>query len=225
MILEVKDIKKKYGKKEVLNGVSFEMDSPCILSLFGSNGTGKTTLVSIIAGLLKQNEGSVTLYGIDSVKNRKAFQKMIGLVSQEIALYEELSGKDNISLFAKLYHLDKKQETLRVNELKELLNLTDEDLKTKVGKMSGGMRRKINLATSLLNNPKLLLLDEPTANLDYDSEKQIMDAVKKLSQSICVILITHSLDTVKKYCDRICVLSNGVVAKDTTAEEFLAGTL
>lgn len=209
-ILEVKDVSKKYGKKQVLSGVSFDIEEGDIFGLIGPNGAGKSTLINIITGILDPLNGEVLIGGYSIKKKPIEAKKLIGLVPQELALSEDISAIDNLNFFASLYGLSGKKLKEAVNEALEVVGLTEKK-KEKVKKFSGGMKRRLNLAAAIMHKPRLLILDEPTVGIDPQSRNNIFEYLRKVnSQDKTTILYTsHYMEEVEELCKNIFVIDEG----------------
>ena len=209
-ILEVKDVSKKYGKKQVLSGVSFDIEEGDIFGLIGPNGAGKSTLINIITGILDPLNGEVLIGGQSIKKKPIEAKRLIGLVPQELALSEDISAIDNLNFFASLYGLSGKKLKEAVNEALEVVGLTEKK-KEKVKKFSGGMKRRLNLAAAIMHKPRLLILDEPTVGIDPQSRNNIFEYLRKVnSQDKTTILYTsHYMEEVEELCKNIFVIDEG----------------
>lgn len=209
-ILEVKDVSKKYGKKQVLSGVSFDIEEGDIFGLIGPNGAGKSTLINIITGILDPLNGEVLIGGHSIKKKPIEAKRLIGLVPQELALSEDISAIDNLNFFASLYGLSGKKLKEAVNEALEVVGLTKKK-KEKVKKFSGGMKRRLNLAAAIMHKPRLLILDEPTVGIDPQSRNNIFEYLRKVnSQDKTTILYTsHYMEEVEELCKNIFVIDEG----------------
>ena len=216
IILQVQGIEKAYGKRSILQNVSFELKEGEILGVVGENGTGKSTLLSILATIQKPHGGSIYFYGKDIAKKKRAYRKQMGYVPQEIALFEELSGKDNLKFFGKIYHVPVKELEERIKEICEITGFSPTDLQRPVAEYSGGMKRKINIGAALLHRPKLLLLDEPVANLDEAAEEQVLCALKCLAaQGTSIVYVGHQIEKMEQFCSQIYFIKNGKVVRNT----------
>ncbi len=209
-ILEVKDVSKKYGKKQVLSGVSFDIEEGDMFGLIGPNGAGKSTLINIITGILDPLNGEVLIGGHSIKKKPIEAKRLIGLVPQELALSEDISAIDNLNFFASLYGLSGKKLKEAVNEALEVAGLTEKK-KEKVKKFSGGMKRRLNLAAAIMHKPRLLILDEPTVGIDPQSRNNIFEYLRKVnSQDKTTILYTsHYMEEVEELCKNIFVIDEG----------------
>ena len=215
-MLEVKGITKSYGKLIAVTGVSFRADSGETIGLLGPNGAGKTTTVSIIAGLLSPDLGEVLIEGKQVKSDTDPVKLKVGLVPQDMALYDQLTARDNLTFFAALYSLAGAKARRAIDEALDLVALSDR-AGDKVGTFSGGMKRRLNLAAALLHDPQILLLDEPTVGVDPQSRNAIfenLEALKKRGKTL--IYTTHYMEEAERLCDRIVIVDHGkVVANDT----------
>ncbi len=210
VILQAVELTKSYGKQAVLQRLSFALKEGEILGVAGENGAGKSTLLSLLAMIQKPRSGKILFYGKDVFTIKRQYQDSLGYVPQEIALFEELSGLDNLRFFGKSYHIPKTELENRIREVCVILNFPEEELKKPVSQYSGGMRRKINIGAALLHQPKLLLLDEPVANLDEKTEEQVLITIKKLAkQGTAIVYVGHRKKEMEQLCDRICVIEKG----------------
>ena len=209
-VLSVKNLSKSFGGLKAVADVSFEIRPGEIFGLLGPNGAGKTTSISMICGLLAQDSGSVSVCGKDTAAHPVHAKQSMGVVPQEIALYEELSAEENLQFWGRLAGLSSQAATVRVAEVLEQLALT-ERRKDAVRTYSGGMKRRVNLGCALLHNPALLLLDEPTVGIDPQARANILDFVKQLAagQGTGVLYTTHYLDEAETLCDRVGIIDQG----------------
>lgn len=221
IIVSIKDVFKKYPNAEIpaLNHLNLEIKSGKITGLLGVNGAGKTTTISILFGLLKQDSGSAKVFGLDAHKDSDAIKRLVGLVPQQIALYPELSAKENLLYFGSLYQIEKQTLKQRVNDLLEDFGLTDAANK-RVKHYSGGMKRRANIIAGLLHEPKLVILDEPTAGVDIHSKSLILDYLKKYNAlGNTIIYTSHQLEEADKICDEIAILGDGkLIIHDSVAQ-------
>lgn len=198
-MLKIKSLGKNYGAKEVFTNINCHIKQGEIIGLVGENGAGKSTLLHIIATLQKQSTGQLFLDGLDYKTDMKKIRQQIGFVPQEISLWEHLTVEENMLFFEKLSWKRKKKEQLR--QLCLEMNLTE--WKESVTTLSGGTKRKLNLAVSLIHDPKLLLLDEPTVGIDLKSKQEIAHYLKMLAQErqVTIIYISHDMDEIMNLCD------------------------
>lgn len=222
-VLTVEALGKKYGRHWAVREVCFSLDRGDILGVVGENGAGKSTLLSMLATLAAPSEGCISFFGEDIFKQKKTYRTRIGYVPQEIALFEELSGYDNLEFFAKACQVPKEQIAERIENVCRITCFPEEALKKRLSEYSGGMKRKINISAALLHEPELLLLDEPTANLDFASEEQIVDAIRSLAESgVTVIYVGHQLELTEQLCNKFCLLKGGKQLLFDTMKEGLA---
>lgn len=205
----VKDITKRYGDKTVLNNISFHIKRGEIFGLIGPNGAGKSTLIKIMTGLVKQDHGEIAVDGMDFQKHAIRIKEKLGVVPQDIALIESVSGQNNLEYFARLYGLRGKTMKSKVDEVLSLTGLT-EHRKKKVKTYSGGMKRRLNLAAAIMHRPEYLILDEPTVGVDPQSRNAIFDYVKQMNREGTTVLYTsHYMEEVEALCDNIFILDLG----------------
>jgi len=217
-MLEVNGLTKSYGKLVAVNGVSFRADAGKTIGLLGPNGAGKTTTVSIIAGLLSPDSGEVLIEGKQVKNDTDPVKRKIGLVPQDMALYDQLTARDNLTFFAALYSISGAKAKQAIDAALHLVGLSDRAA-DKVKTFSGGMKRRLNLAAALLHDPQILLLDEPTVGVDPQSRNAIFDnleALKKLGKTL--IYTTHYMEEAERLCDRIVIIDHGKVIADDTLQ-------
>ena len=215
--IQVQGLKKSFKKLEVLRGVDFDVARGSIFALLGSNGAGKTTVVRILATLLKADEGTTTVNGFDVATHATDVRESISLTGQFAAVDDILSGRENLVLIARLRHL--KAPGTRADGLLERFALTEAAAR-KVSTYSGGMRRRLDIAMSLIGNPPVIFLDEPTTGLDPQGRIEVWRAVKELAQhGTTVLLTTQYLDEAEELADRIAILHEGrIIVNGTLAE-------
>src|SRR5271167_1066965 len=217
-MLEVNGLTKSYGKLTAVNGVSFHADYGETIGLLGPNGAGKTTTVSIIAGLLNPDSGEVRIEGKQVKSDTDPVKLKIGLVPQDMALYDQLSARDNLTFFAALYSIAGARAKHAIDEALNLVALSDR-AGDKVGTFSGGMKRRLNLAAALLHDPQILLLDEPTVGVDPQSRNAIFDNLETLKKrGKTLIYTTHYMEEAERLCDRIVIIDHGRVIADDTLQ-------
>ena len=215
-MLEARNLHKTYRDLVAVDGVSLVAGAGETVGLLGPNGAGKTTTVSIIAGLIRPNRGEVLIEGRTLAGDTDPIKRRIGLVPQDLALYDELPARDNLALFGALYGLDRSTLKRAMAEVLELVGLADR-AKDKVGTFSGGMKRRLNLAAALMHDPQILLLDEPTVGVDPQSRNAIFENLETLkSRGKTLIYTTHYMEEAERLCDRIVIIDHGkVIANDT----------
>ena len=215
-MLEVKSLKKSYGNILAVDGVSLRAGVGETVGLLGPNGAGKTTTVSLIAGLLHPDSGEVLIEGRRLSGDTDPIKRKIGLVPQDIALYDELSAYDNLAFFGALYDLRGAPAKRAMGEALDLVGLADR-AKDKVKTFSGGMKRRLNLAAALMHDPQILLLDEPTVGVDPQSRNAIFDNLETLKKRGKTLLYTtHYMEEAERLCDRVIIIDHGRVIADDT---------
>ncbi len=221
-ILQAKGLVKAYDELTAVNGVSFGIDAGETFGLLGPNGAGKTTAISMVAGLLRPDAGEVTVAGERIVTNSTVGKGAIGLVPQELAIYPDLTGEENLTFFGRLYGMGGRDLMTRVDQVLEVIGLVDRrgDL-TK--EFSGGMQRRLNIGIGLLHEPKLLILDEPTVGVDPQSRNAILESVEHLSDlGLAVLYTTHYMEEAERLCDRVAVIDEGSVKAEGTRRELVS---
>ena len=222
-VLSVERLSKSFGEITAVSDVTLHIDAGEIFGLLGPNGAGKTTTISMICGLLAPDNGKVFINGQDFSVDPGAAQRSMGVVPQEVALYEELSAEENLRFWGKLAGLSSQAATVRAAEVLEELNLTGRR-KDAVRTYSGGMKRRINIGCALLHEPKLLLLDEPTVGIDPQARAKILEFVKNLAKrGTGVLYTTHYLEEAETLCDRIGIIDEGKLLADGTLSELQDG--
>lgn len=211
-MLQVTDLSKNYGANTILDEVSFSIAAGEIIGLVGENGAGKSTLLNILATLQRPSKGSITLDGRTYQKHTKEIRKQIGFVPQDIAVWEEFSVEENMNFFEKLAWQKKSKELLRQLCLDMKLEKWKEPVKT----LSGGMKRKLNLAISLIHDPQILLLDEPTVGIDLKSRKEIGTYLQEqsLKENKTIIYTSHDMDEINQLCHRVICIGDDPFYKD-----------
>ena len=222
-MLEIKDLKKSYKGKAAVDGVSLTVERGQLLGVIGQNGAGKSTLMSMIATLIQPDGGSITWDGVNLVDHPGQIRAKLGYVPQDIALYEKLSGLDNMKFWGKESSVPGDRLKERIREVCEDINFDEAMLKKKVCNYSGGMKRRLNIGVALLHDPELILLDEPTAGIDIDSGKMVQNAIARLrDRGKAIIYIGHYLEEIKELATHICILNEGKIAALGKKEELLA---
>jgi len=215
-ILIAQDLKKSFGEFEAVKGVSLQVARGEVFGLLGPNGAGKTTTISMLTGLLEPTGGTVTVDGLDLKKNTNAVKAKLGLVPQELALYPTLSARQNLTFFGRIYGLKGKELRQRVDEVLEMIRLT-ERADNPVEDYSGGMKRRVNIGAGLLHKPQILFLDEPTVGVDPQSRNAIFESVEALNRAgMSVIYTTHYMEEAQRLCHRVAIVDEGkLIALDT----------
>ena len=218
-VIRLEQLSKHYGSVQALAGVSLEVPAGCLYGLLGPNGAGKTTVLRILCTLLAPDQGSVFIAGIDALADPRLARQQLGYVAQEVAIDKILTGRELLELQASLYHLPRGQRQRRIAELSELLSM-DDWLDRRCGTYSGGMRRRLDLASGLLHSPAVLVLDEPTVGLDIESRTALWQVLQQLRDGGTTILLSsHYLEEVDALADRLAILDGGqVIAEGSPAE-------
>jgi len=218
-MIEVEQLRKSYGDLTAVDGVSFTAQPGEIFGLLGPNGAGKTTTISCICGLLTPTAGRIRVMGHDVVLDGRAARGVLGVVPQEIALYDELSARENLAYWGGAQGLRNPLLRERIQKVLEVTGLQDR-ANEPIKRFSGGMKRRLNLACSIVHNPKVLLLDEPTAGVDPQSRARLLDLVRAEAQSgTCVLYTTHYMEEAEALCDRLAIMDHGrIIAAGTLAE-------
>lgn len=220
----VEDVYKAYGNVKALNGVSLSVREGKIFGLLGPNGAGKTTLVRILTTLLKPDAGHVEVAGIDVVKDPMALRQVIGLAGQYPAVDEQLTGRENLVMVGQLYHFSRQEAKKRAQELMERFSLTDAADRT-IKTYSGGMRRRLDLAASIVARPKVLFLDEPTAGVDPVSRREFWDLLYNLTQAgITIFVTTHYMDEAE-HCEQVSFIYFGNIIAHGTPQSIVQNTI
>lgn len=216
--IQVRGIRKSFKDLEVLRGVDFDVAPGSIFALLGSNGAGKTTVVRILSTLLKSDAGTASVHGFDVASAPNDVRESISLTGQFAAVDEVLTGRENLILIAKLRHL--KNSGQIADDMLARFSLTDAGGR-KAGEYSGGMRRRLDIAMSLVGNPPVIFLDEPTTGLDPQSRIEVWDTVRALAKNgTTVLLTTQYLDEAEQLADRIAILHKGIIIQNGTLDEL-----
>lgn len=215
-IIETKGLTKQYGSLMVVKNLNIAVHRGEIFGLLGPNGAGKTTTISILTCLLEPSEGSAMVAGYGIGISPKAVKQRIGLVPQELALYPTLSARDNLRYFGGIYGLHGKSLRERIDQVLEMVGLTDRG-SSAVKTLSGGMKRRLNIAAGLLHNPEILFLDEPTVGVDPQSRNAIFNYIERLrDENMTIIYTTHYMEEAERLCDRVAIIDEGrIIALDT----------
>ena len=215
-VLEVSDVRKRYGATVALDGVSLTVEAGELFGLLGPNGAGKTTLIKIVCGLTDADSGAVRLFGQPFSRSRRDLRRLIGIGTQDLAIYPDLSARENLRFFGKLYGLGGDELESRIKTVLAAVGLT-ERAGDRAGTFSGGMKRRLNLAAAVVPGPRILFLDEPTTGVDPQSRNHIFQQVRALNAAgMTVIYTSHYMEEVQLLCRRIAILDNGrLLASDT----------
>ncbi len=218
-ILTTNNLEKRFGNFQAVKGISFSVLRGEIFSLLGPNGAGKTTTISMLSCLIEPTAGSATNSGYAIPQESLRVREVIGVVPQEIALYDTLSAHNNLVFWGRMYGMGGKELDRRIDEVLEQVNLSDR-AKDRVATFSGGMKRRINIAAGLLHRPQLLFMDEPTVGIDPQSRRRILDMVKELrDQGMTILYTTHYMEEAEELSDRVGIIDQGeLIALGTQAE-------
>lgn len=221
MLASMKNVIKRYGDQTVVDHLDLDVIEGEVLGLLGPNGAGKSTAINMLCGLINADAGEVMLFGQkQSVKNLDA-RRSLGLVTQDITLFSQLSVVENLRYIGGLYGLRGPELKERIKEVLKFIDLADH-VKKKPKQLSGGMQRRLNIGCALMHRPKLLIMDEPTVGIDPQSRNHILDSVKKLAeQGTTVIYTSHYMEEVQSVCNRIVIMDNGHIIAEGTAEELI----
>lgn len=221
-ILEVKQLTKDFGEFTAVNSVDFTIEKGEIFGFLGPNGAGKTSTINMLTGLSRPTSGSITLSGVDCVKNIKQAQQRMGIVPDESNLYEEMSGFENLTFCASLYGMEKAKRERRASELLEEFGLADTGKKP-FKAYSKGMKRKLTIAAGIIHEPEILFLDEPTTGIDVESARQIRKLISTLNaKGTTIFLTTHYIEEAERLCRRIGFIVGGRIIKIGTIEELMS---
>jgi ABC-2 type transport system ATP-binding protein len=221
-MIQVHDLRKTFGDVKALDGVSFAVPEGTIYGLLGPNGAGKSTTISILAGLVAPTSGRASVAGHDVTEDGAAARRALGLVPQEVVLYEELNARENLEFFGGLYGLRGSGLRDRVNELLAAIDLGDH-AKRAVEKYSGGMKRRLNMACGLVHRPRVLLLDEPTVGIDPQARLHILEMVRAIvREGTTILYTTHYLHEAEELCQRVAIIDHGRILADGTLDDLRA---
>lgn len=220
MIIRIDNLIKRYQDNVAIDHLSLDIEEGEIFGLLGPNGAGKTTLINSILGLTKTDEGTIKIFGRDFKGDEKEIKKQLGVVPQDLAIYEDLTAYENVALFASLYGLRGKERQEKVKEALDFVGLLDrKDQYPK--KFSGGMKRRLNIAIAIVHQPKLIIMDEPTVGIDPQSRNQILESVKILKERGATIIYTsHYMEEVEAISTNIAIMDKGRVIARGTKEDL-----
>ena len=221
--IETKNLTKKFKEKTVVNGIELRINEGELFSLLGTNGAGKTTTIKMLSTLILPTDGEIKINGLDIIKDRQKIKEIINVSPQETAIAPNLSVKENLEFMAGVYQIPNKEE--KINELVKMFKL-EEVLNQKAKTLSGGWQRKVSIAIALINEPKILFLDEPTLGLDVIERKELWNVIEKLKGKITIILTTHYMEEAESLSDIIGIMAKGNLVDVGTAKELIkrAGT-
>ena len=219
--IEIQALTKYFGDIQAVKEASFKAERGEILSLLGPNGAGKSTTISMLSGLLEPTSGEALIMGFDIRESPEAAKAHLGVVPQELALYPDLSARENLIFWGKMYGLRGTALKARVDEVLEVIDLVDRQ-KDRINKFSGGMKRRVNIGAALLHKPKVIIMDEPTVGIDPQSRRHILDNVKELNrQGITVLYTTHYMEEAQELSNHIAIMDQGEIIAYGTHEELI----
>ncbi len=219
--IQVTQLEKAFGALQAVKGITFEVAPGEIFSLLGPNGAGKSTTISIISGLLAPTAGEVAIFGRSILREPNAAKAMLGVVPQDIALYPDLSARENLVFWGKMYGLRGAELKHRVDEILAVIGLTDRQ-KDRVSTFSGGMKRRVNIGAALMHRPSVVIMDEPTVGIDPQSRRHILDNVKDLNrQGMTVLYTTHYMEEAAELSHHIAIMDEGVIVACGTHDELI----
>ncbi len=204
-MIKVSSVIKKYDDFTALDSLSFEIKKGTIFGLLGVNGAGKSTILSILNGLSRFDSGEIKVFGFDIKKDIKKIKEISSIVPQDLAFYEKLTVKENLDFFAKIQNATKENydRAIKINTLEDLLN-------QRASTLSGGQKRRLNIAIGLLNNPQVIYFDEPTVGIDPKSRNEILESIKGYKKlGITVVYTSHYMNEIEKICDDVAIISHG----------------
>ncbi len=219
-MLEVRNLEKSFGGFQAVKGISFSIERGESFGLLGPNGAGKSTTIHMISGLFPPTTGEIMVADKNMIQKPKQAQRYIGVVPQEIALYQTMSARDNLLFWGRMYGLEGSKLHKRVDEVIEIVGLSDR-AKDRIETFSGGMKRRINIGAAILHNPDLLIMDEPTVGIDPQSRNHILETVKQLNQQgMTIIYTSHYMEEVEYLCTRIGIIDHGKLIASGTVPEL-----
>jgi ABC-2 type transport system ATP-binding protein len=219
--IEVLDLHRSFGENKAVQGVSFDVQQGEIFSLLGPNGAGKTTTISMLSCLLRPDNGDARVMGHSIRADQNGVKSVLGVVPQDLALYEDLTARENLTFWGKMYGLRGSALKVRVDEVLDVIGLRDR-AKERVGKYSGGMKRRVNIGVALLHKPKVIYMDEPTVGIDPQSRRNILDSVVALKdQGMTVLYTTHYMEEAQELSDHIAIMDHGQMIASGTNEELV----
>ncbi|EIJ81899.1 ABC transporter related protein [Bacillus methanolicus PB1] len=220
-MLEVVDLSKHFKNKKAVNSVNLYLEQGETVGLLGPNGAGKSTTISMISSLIRPTYGDIRLGNNSILKTPEKLRKILGVVPQELALYMELTARENLEFFGAIHQIPKQELRNRIEEVLEIIGLKDRE-KELVKTFSGGMKRRLNIGAALLHNPEIVIMDEPTVGIDPQSRNYILETVKRLNKekNMTVLYTSHYMEEVEYLCDRIYIMDNGRIIASGTKEDI-----
>ena len=216
-MIKITNLFKSYGDKKALDNLSLEIKEGSVFGLLGVNGAGKTTLLSILNGLVAKDSGEVALFGLNLDKDLKEIKKISSIIPQHLAFYENLTVKENLDFFASIQKATEEhfEQAIAINSLGELLN-------QEASTLSGGQKRRLNIAIGLLNNPKIIYFDEPTVGVDPKSRNEILDSIKGYKKlGITVVYTSHYMNEIEKTCDEVAIINSGKLVEQNSLDNLI----
>ncbi|MCK0471752.1 ABC transporter ATP-binding protein [Halalkalibacter sp. APA_J-10(15)] len=221
IIASMNDVVKRYGSFVALDYVNLTIKEGEVIGLLGPNGAGKTTLIQVLTGIISKDNGTITLFGDHKKPFSNQNKQQMGLVTQELTIFEDLTAKENLEFFAGVYGLKGEEKKQRVEEALRFVGLSSK-AKMLPKKFSGGMKRRLNIACALTHNPKLVIMDEPTVGIDPQSRNHILETVKELQRrGITIIYTTHYMEEVQAIASRVVIVDQGQLITEGTTEELI----
>jgi len=219
-MIHIDNLHKRFGEIQAVDGVSFDVARGQVFGLLGPNGAGKTTTINMLVGVLKPDAGTVEING-EGAPTCPSIRARIGNAPQALAIYDELTPEENLRFFGRLYGLCGARLKTRVAECLEFVGLTDRR-KSRVSSLSGGMKRRLNLACGIVHEPPVLLLDEPTVGVDPQSRNLIFEKIEQLRDTdVCIVYTTHYMEEAQRLCDRVAIIDHGKILAEGTVSELL----
>ena len=220
-MIKVSNVVKRYGDIAALDSLSLEIKENSIFGLLGVNGAGKTTLLSILNGLIDIDQGSIEIFGLDIKKDKHAIKEISSIIPQHLAFYEKLSVKENLDFFAKIQNgsKDALERAIEINSLNPIMDQT-------AATLSGGQKRRLNIAIGLLNSPKIIYFDEPTVGVDPKSRNEILDSIKEYkNMGISVVYTSHYMTEIERICDEVAIIAKGKLVEQDSLENLLTNKI
>jgi len=219
--IETNNLTKKFKEKTAVHGINLQIKEGELFALLGTNGAGKTTTIKMLSTLILPTDGEIKIEGLDIIKDRQKIKEILNVSPQETAIAPNLSVKENLEFMAGVYQILNKKE--KINELIKMFKL-EEVLNQKAKTLSGGWQRKVSIAIALINEPKILFLDEPTLGLDVIARKELWSVIEKLKGKITIILTTHYMEEAESLSDRVGIMAKGNLVDVGTPEELIKRT-